>query len=191
MGVFWGVLGGCQAESSKDPLGVPVWALSWSRLGGVLGRLGGLLCRLGALWGRFGALLEASRAILGRYWGTLGPSWSVGKPTKRQCPNSSKTDRRSTIFRSRGLLGSALGDVLGASCAVLQPSWASWNDIWASRGLLGPPWGPLGAVLARLGAFWTPEQPREKPRQRPGAPRSAQERPGAPKSARAGVGPGP
>ena len=46
----WGPL---RAKMSKWPFGSPVWALSWSRLGGVLGRLGSLLGSLGA---RLGAI---------------------------------------------------------------------------------------------------------------------------------------
>ena len=59
---------------------------------------------------------------------------------------------------------------MGACCAVVRPSWASWSDLWASRSLPGPPWGHLGALLARLGAFRTPEKPRDKPQERPKAP---------------------
>ena len=51
------------AEGSKCPFGSPVWAPSWSRLGGLFGHLGGLLGCLGALLGSFGALLEASWAV--------------------------------------------------------------------------------------------------------------------------------
>ena len=52
LGPSWGLL---EAEGSKFPSVTPVWAPSWSRLGGLLGRLGGLLGRLGALLGRLGA----------------------------------------------------------------------------------------------------------------------------------------
>ena len=61
LGASWGLLG---AEGSNCPFGSPDWALSWSRLGGLLGRLGGFLGRRGALLGR-----------LGPSWGCLGPSW--------------------------------------------------------------------------------------------------------------------
>ena len=46
--------------------------------------------------------------------------------------------------------------VLGASSAVFRPSWASWTDRSAIRGLLGQSWGSLGALLARLGFFLGP-----------------------------------
>ena len=87
LGASWGPLGASrallEAEGSKFPFGSPVWAPSWSRLGGLLGRLGGLLGRLGARLGRLVALLGAS-------WGPLGQFWSVEKPKTRPPPNLQK-----------------------------------------------------------------------------------------------------
>ena len=91
LGASGGFLGASQAEGSKCPCGSPMWAPFWSRLGGLFGCLGGLLGGIGALLRRLGALLEASWAILGRSWGPLGLSWSVGKLTRRECRNLSKT----------------------------------------------------------------------------------------------------
>ena len=95
LGSSWGLLRGClgasggplgasEAEGSKCPFGSLVWAPSWSRLGNVFGCLGGLL-------GGRGAILEAFWAILVRPWGPLGLSWNVGKLTRRECRNLSKT----------------------------------------------------------------------------------------------------
>ena len=57
LGASWGPLG---AEGPKSPFGYPVWAPSWSRLGGLLGRLGSLLGRLGAVLGPCGAFTHRS-----------------------------------------------------------------------------------------------------------------------------------
>ena len=90
LGASGGLLGASQAEGSKCPCGSPMWAPSWSRLGGLFGRRGGLLGCLGALLRCLGAVLGVSWAVLGLYWGDfggilgalgrswkpLGPSWS-------------------------------------------------------------------------------------------------------------------
>ena len=53
--------------------------------------------------------------------------------------------------------------VLEAPWAVLGPSWASWNDLWASRGLLRPSWRPSGAVSR---PSWSVLGPSGSPRRR-------------------------
>ena len=87
-----------------------------------------------------------------------------------------------------GLL-EASGSALGASWVVERPSWASWTDLsatlgplgpsWSvlgpSRGPLGPSWGPLRALLARLGALLGPKKSRGKTPGVPGLTREAQE----------------
>ena len=92
LGASWGLL---EAEGSKFPSGTPVWAPSWSRLGGLLGRLGGLLGRLGS-WGPFGPSWGRLGGLLGSWFlvlGFLGSSWFLGRlgasgSRKRQNPKN-------------------------------------------------------------------------------------------------------
>ena len=131
------------------------------------GRHGGLLGRLGAVLGRLGAVLGASRAVLGRSWGPLGRSWSVRSPKRRESKQLSKTIEKSMVFASWGLLGTPLGGLLalfgchlnrlGTILDLGLGVWASWSDLWASRGPLGPSWdlgGLLGPSRSRPGPFW-------------------------------------
>ena len=50
-----------------------------------------------------------------------------------------------------GVLLEASWGVLGASLAVLRPSWAFWSDLRVTWGLVGPFGEPFGAILARFG----------------------------------------
>ena len=84
------------------------------------------------------------------------------------------------IFAFGGLL-EASGGVLGASCAVWRPSWASGNDLGATRGSLGPSRELLEAILAREG-------PR---RGRVTVPEAHATHPGRAQEIRAGGGSGP
>ena len=145
----WGLLG---AEDSTFPFGSPVWAPSWSRLGGLFGRRGGLLGCRGALLGCLGAVLGASWAVLGQSWGPLGRSWSVGKPKSRGPQKPSKTNGKPMIFASWGPLGRPLGGLLGrlggllgrleAILSVLERSFVGsepFSIVWTtSRGGLEP-----------------------------------------------------
>ena len=78
-------------------------------------------------------------------------------------------------------------DVLEAHWAVLRPSWVSWADRSATRGSLGPSWGPLGALLAVLEGSEGRLRPVE---QLPGAPGNSRELPEIAKNPRKSPGRG-
>ena len=134
---------GTLLEPSWGPLGP-----SWRRLGPSWGPLGPLWVPPGSLWGRLRAIWGASWAVLERR-----------EAEEARTPKSFKNRLEINDFSSWGPLGSAPGGFLGRLAGLLgrlEAVKASWTDRSAIRGPLGPSWGPLGAVLACLGAFLAP-----------------------------------
>eukprot|EP00959_Pyramimonas_sp_CCMP1952_P059386 1240101-Pyramimonas_sp.AAC.1 len=81
--------------------------------------------------GCLGAVLCSCRAVLGTPWGPLGPSrGSLG-------PSSG------LLGRLEGLFAEPPWDRIGPSRGSLRPSWI----LDPSRGLLGPAYGSLWAIL--------------------------------------------
>ena len=132
---------GTLLEPSWGPLGP-----SWRRLGPSWGPLGPLWVPPGSLRGRLRAIWGASWAVLERR-----------EAEEARTPKSFKNRLEINDFSSWGPLGSAPGGFLGRLAGLLgrlEAVKASWTDRSAIRGPLGPSWGPLGAVLACLGAFF-------------------------------------
>ena len=75
-----------------------------------------------------------------------------------------------------GPLGKGLGALLGRLGGLLGRLEAALGVLGRSFGdsrVLGPSWGPLGALLAHLGALLALKKSREKPRRSPGGTRQA------------------
>ena len=114
---------------------------------------------------------------MGRLGTVLGASWAVLERRDDEKARTLKSFKhlfgKSMILASWGPLGKnlgarlgCLGGLLGRLEAVLGVLGRSFGD---SR-VLGPSWGPLGALLARLGALLALENPRGDARERAGAP---------------------
>ena len=115
--------------------------------------------------------------LLGRSWGPLGPSWKLLGPSWG--PHApSRHPLLGLRGRRRAIFGASWADwerretekattrrsfkrlwKINEFC-ILGPSCASWSDLSATRGPLGPSGGPLVALLARLGNLLVPKESR-------------------------------